>query len=202
MVGNDVIDLDDPETFSGACHARFDARVFTVEERAALAGSGAPARLRWALWAAKEAAYKAAKQRHRSTVFSPARFAVRLTGDTRARVTHGDQCWPVALEIGARHVHAIATARGAAPAKVVAGVERMAAGDGTCPGIAARALAVARIAPLLGLVPSELCVVRDGRIPRLQHAGADLAAALSLSHHGRLIAFACALPSDTVWGMR
>ena len=46
MLGNDIIDLGDPETRPGARHPRFDARVFTREERAALGdrgGSGAAA---------------------------------------------------------------------------------------------------------------------------------------------------------------
>ena len=56
MLGNDVVDLGDPETLRGAQHPRFDARVFTREERAAIADSPAPERLRWSLWPALAAA--------------------------------------------------------------------------------------------------------------------------------------------------
>ena len=62
MIGNDVVDLGDAEVQPGATHPRFDARVFAREEREALRASGAPNRLRWILWAAKEAAYKAARK--------------------------------------------------------------------------------------------------------------------------------------------
>ncbi len=58
MVGNDIVDLGDAETCNGPSHPGFDARVFAPVERRALAASPAPNRLRWSLWAAKEAAYK------------------------------------------------------------------------------------------------------------------------------------------------
>ncbi|MFB3117247.1 MAG: 4'-phosphopantetheinyl transferase superfamily protein, partial [Myxococcota bacterium] len=66
LVGNDVVDLHDPETLQEALHPRFDARVFTSVELEALSVS-APAsasrhELRWTLWAAKESAYKLAKK--------------------------------------------------------------------------------------------------------------------------------------------
>jgi len=78
MLGNDVIDLGDPETLPGALHPRFDARVFTPHERAALANAARPERLRWRLWALKEAAYKCLKKLEPQTGFSPQRFAVQL----------------------------------------------------------------------------------------------------------------------------
>lgn len=209
MIGNDVIDLGDPETRAGACHARFDARVFADTERALLVASVDPVRCRWTLWAAKEAAYKAARQLDAATTFSPRRFVVELHGTTRAIVRDGARRFAVALESGPRHVHAIATAAsvvvsGAAfgaesqgeprGPHVVARVERLAPGDVGCPGDAVRALTVATLAPLLGIAAHRLSVERAGRVPRLACDGAPLTVGLSLSHHGRSIAFACMLP--------
>src|SRR5882757_8423865 len=128
MVGNDVIDLGDPETWLGGCHARFDARVFAAVELEALAVSALPVRLRWILWAAKEAAYKVAKKEDGGTVFSPSRFVVRLTKDYHAEVAFGVKSYTVALEVGERYVHAIAADVVQAPGTVVAGVERIAIG--------------------------------------------------------------------------
>ena len=42
MVGDDVVDLADPEARADALHPRFDARVFAPAERAALAASADP----------------------------------------------------------------------------------------------------------------------------------------------------------------
>ena len=86
MVGNDVVDLRDPEVQPGACHARFDARVFAAAELEAVRVSPVPQWLRWMLWAAKEAAYKVAKKDDARTVFSPSRFVVSLEDATGGRV--------------------------------------------------------------------------------------------------------------------
>lgn len=200
MIGNDVIDLGDPETAAGACHARFDARVFAPAELAALAASAAPRRLRWTLWAAKEAAYKVARKLDRTIAFAPRRFVVQLLGDGEARVVHGRRRLAVALRTELDCVHAVAHARDLRAharlraAQVVTRVERLAAGSLACPGAAVRALAIATVAPLLGRDPQDLVVARDGRIPRLHDASGALPYDLSLSHHGRFVAFACVLP--------
>ncbi len=52
LVGNDVVDLHDPESSPEALHARFDARVFTTDERVLLSASDSMHELRWTLWAA------------------------------------------------------------------------------------------------------------------------------------------------------
>jgi hypothetical protein len=50
------------------------------------------------------------------------------------------------------------------------------------------------VAPRLGVAADELRIVRQERIPRLQRRGAPLPIELSLSHHGRFVAFAALLP--------
>ena len=79
MVGNDVVDLADAEAAPGACHSRFDTRVFGERERRQLEMADDPQRMRWILWAAKESAYKAARRCEPRVIFSPARAPVRLT---------------------------------------------------------------------------------------------------------------------------
>ena len=77
-VGNDVVDLRDAETRPGATHPRFDLRVFTPAERERLHEALRPVRLRWSLWAAKESAYKAARQLQPDLPFHPREFATRV----------------------------------------------------------------------------------------------------------------------------
>ena len=62
MIGNDVVDLEDPETRPETFRPRFDERVFDPVERRAIAHDPRPHARRWAHWAAKEAAYKLARQ--------------------------------------------------------------------------------------------------------------------------------------------
>jgi phosphopantetheinyl transferase (holo-ACP synthase) len=198
MVGNDVVDLLDPETRPASCHARFDERVFAPGERDALRASAAPGRLRWLLWAAKEAAYKVAKKQDPRTVLSPRAFVVRLTGDGHGVVEHdGVRSFALRVDPGRAYVHAVATAGCAPHATLVAAVERLPAGSTVCPGAAARRLALATIAARLGAAADvgELAIVRDGKVPRLVRASGARFGDLSLSHHGHFVAFACELPA-------
>jgi phosphopantetheinyl transferase (holo-ACP synthase) len=197
MVGNDVVDLLDPDARDGARHPRFDARVFAPQELAAIAASEAPSRLRWLLWAAKEAAYKAARRERPAIVFSPPRFVVSVHGERRAEVRHDAACFDVAFEPGEGFVHAIATGRTRAHGSYfgAAGSLDALTRDGSSSD-AVRALAIASLAPRLGAAPEDLTILRDarrGRVPRLLRFGREIDVPLSLSHHGRFVAFACLL---------
>ena len=95
VLGNDVVDLVDPETRIDGLHTRFEERVFTSGERAALATSRSPHVLRWALWAGTESAYKALKRLEPELVFAPRELEVQLSppavesgGRTAGQVTH------------------------------------------------------------------------------------------------------------------
>jgi phosphopantetheinyl transferase (holo-ACP synthase) len=192
MVGNDVVDLADPDTRAEARHPRFDARVFDAGERALIESSPAPERTRWLLWAAKESAYKAARQGEPRIVFSPARFVVRREDGGRTVVTVGDRQFRVETAADAEHVHAVAR-----PAEDPAGPVYAAVGglaDAGPAGLAVRRLAIDAIARRLGLAPDAVAIGRDGRIPTLWIGGRRSTADLSLSHHGRFVAFACTLP--------
>jgi hypothetical protein len=214
VIGNDVIDLRDPETLPGARHPRFDARVFAAGERSALERSGAPDRLRWILWAAKESAFKVARRRAPDTAFAPTRFVVDLDVSLRGCVRHANREYPVRVAVTGDCVHVVATEAPAAGA-VRAGVAVCAVeGDvgASLPGCAARDLAAAGIAPLLGVERADLRFARRGRAPELQldpgvRRGWDPArwgrvearldrVAVSLSHHGRFVAYACWLPES------
>jgi phosphopantetheinyl transferase (holo-ACP synthase) len=184
MLGNDVVDLADPEAREDALHPRFDARVFGEPERALLEAASERPTLRWALWAAKEAAYKAARRLDPALPFHPLAFVVE--GDL---VRHGARRFRVQVARSAGAVHAVALAAPLAARGALARVCAVPAGSS--PGAAARALARRAAAALLGADPDELEVALEGRLPRLLLRGADCGLTLSLSHHGRLAA--CAL---------
>lgn len=189
MVGNDVVDLGDAEVRSGATHPRFDARVFAPSETAALATSGAPNRLRWLLWAAKEAAYKLGVKQTPELVFSPQRFVVEIDPKLEGHVRHPEGAVRVQLQTDGDALHAVATQD--AGGEVLHGVA--VAGRDDDPSSAVRRFAGARIAQHLGILPTALEFGRRGRVPTVHLAGSDDGFDLSLSHHGRYIAFACDL---------
>ncbi len=227
MLGNDVVDLAAPGTRPGARHSRFDERVFCAAELRALSRSLAPERLRWRLWAAKEACYKAARRRDAAARFSPRRFEVRRADLPRCAVRWGDRDFCVSIEESADFVHAVATegradgcpgacgvgqvaaraacgaARGVeeAAARAACGAARLEASpDPEAPGRAARALALSGVAAHLGVDPCELSIARVDRMPWLHHRGVPARAVLSLSHHGRYAAWAVALAPGSAPG--
>jgi phosphopantetheinyl transferase (holo-ACP synthase) len=191
MVGNDVVDLADPEVCFGPAHPRFDARVFAPLEREALRASGEPNRLRWMLWAAKEAAYKLLKKRDPKLVFSPVRFVAALDGSLRGEVVHEGCTLRVSLRSDADALHAIATDDASDAGRVLSAVG--AASEPFDPSTAARALAVRTLAERLGVPGAAFRFGRRARIPTLEVEALDAPLDLSLSHHGRFVAFAAVL---------
>ncbi len=198
MLGNDVVDLADVETQPEAIHPRFDERVFTSSEHAALAAAQFPRQLRWMLWAAKESAYKASKKVDSRTVFSPKRFVVVLETPERATVEGPNHSFSVLFRNVGDLVHAIAVEKGMSESLVVAAARRLNSEPGRNlePALASRevrVLAVETLSRELGLSRDEIEIVNEGRLPRLRLRG--VAAEVSLSHHGRFVAFA-ASPLD------
>ncbi len=191
MVGNDVVDLADLEVRSGPAHPRFDARVFTAVEREAMRASGDPNRLRWMLWAAKEAAYKLLKKRDSKLAFSPARFVVMLDGLLRGKVVYEERTLCVSLHTDADALHAVATNDARYATRVVSAVG--AASGPSDASTAARSLAVRTLAKRLGLPTTAFRLGLRARIPTLEVAGRATPIDLSLSHHGRFVAFASVL---------
>lgn len=63
-------------------------------------------------------------------------------------------------------------------------------------GPAVRRLAKQAVGKIAGVDPQELEIASEGRLPRVQHKGAELAVDLSLSHHGRFVAVAFTYQMD------
>lgn len=194
-VGNDVVDLADPETRLCGLHPRFAERVFSTAERVALAASGSRQLLHWAFWAGKESAYKALERLAPETVFSPKEFEVALSplpaageaGVAVGWVYHRGRRFDLELHLNGASVHAVAKSADAAGARVLREVDE-AQGDS---GVAVRRLAVRAIGSALGLDPAGLRIVN--RPPLVTHRDCPLGVDVSLSHHGRFVAFACTL---------
>ncbi len=196
MLGNDVVDLQGDIGCPETRHPRFDRRVFDPAEREALGRSGAPERLRWMLWAAKESAYKALRRIDPEVVFAPASFGVTLEASGEGSVRHASRIQPIPIVVQETpsRVHAAASL-GAEP--WLARVGRLLPGERR--GDAARRLAVDTAVQLLDLPAAELRVARRDRMPVLTRAQAALPVVLSLSHHGRYAACAIArLPAASV----
>jgi len=197
MIGNDVVDLRGDATRAGGRHPRFDERVYGEAELRTLAAERDPEPGRWVLWAAKESAYKLGRRADPALVWSPRRFEVHLDAGLRGRVRWpGGEC-EVRVERDDERVHALAARSEAELDAARVRVARLGEvpGDPASPGDAVRSLVVGELARQLGADPAALEVRRRGRIPQLFAGGRPLGWPLSLSHHGRFVAFA-ALPSE------
>lgn len=79
-IGNDVVDLSEPRVACKDEDARFMERVFTPRERRLIRAAAGRARALWALWAAKETAFKIASKRQAGLIFAHAAFEVYPEG--------------------------------------------------------------------------------------------------------------------------
>jgi phosphopantetheinyl transferase (holo-ACP synthase) len=190
MIGNDVVDLSDPEASHDACHWRFDRRVFAPEEFEALSTDHTDVQRRWILWSAKEAAYKAARRVCVGVTFSPAHFVVNLDRSLCGSVKVGTRRWPVQVRIDGDCVHAVVSENESFES-TFSDSRRLTTAELCNPSQGVRQFAITSIAADLGVSTSDLRIEKINRIPQLIVAGEATPVALSLSHHGSYAGFAC-----------
>jgi phosphopantetheinyl transferase (holo-ACP synthase) len=201
MVGNDVVDLLDPESDPSTLSPRFDQRVFTAAEREDIARSKDSRSERWCRWAAKEAVFKLARKLDPRVIFSPVRFEVKLseaasgTNEREGRVIHGGAEHSIRLWCDHDSVHALSASPLTAESPLLHGVLRLPADDPELtspegPGGLLQRLAVREIAGALGISPAALEIRKHRRIPTVYLGGRPADVDLSLSHHGALVAWA------------
>jgi hypothetical protein len=208
-VGNDVVDLKEPENCGKCGDHRFVARVFTAEERTQIAGAGPSDRLLWSFWAAKEAAYKAVSREDPGVCSIPRRYRVLLDGDPLSAAgldAGGSQgclagrvitpVGEVALRIAVTedYVHALVAESAAGLARVVSRVDQAGAAEpGSDPSTFVRRQLLREMARFLECPIEELAIRKEpsgSGAPSAFLRGQPLAAEISLSHDGRFAAFA------------
>ena len=196
MIGNDIVDLGDSESRTEERHPRFDERVFDPSELHALSQAPSVEQMRWILWAAKESAYKAARRHQRETIFSPRRFVVNLDHELRGSVRVGDRYYEVQVDLDGSCIHAV-VAGSVLCEDTIWGTRRLSDERGD-PSQQVREFAIESVARRLEVSDGDVRVTHSGRIPELRIRGRSQPAALSLSHHGAYLGFACRLSADAV----
>lgn len=195
MVGNDIVDLQDPEAQPRSRHPRFDRRVFTDDELRQIEESRCPNRKRWLLWGCKESAFKLVKRRDPTVVFSPRAFEVGVDCSQTARVSHRGESVSLVITRHGDAIHAVATWEQQNHLRIISEVGTTVS-DPSC---AVRRLARHRLARAFCCTPAEIEFTSGpGRIPVLRVGGRESMGFISLSHHGRFVAFACCPPSRNV----
>jgi hypothetical protein len=201
LVGNDVVDLRVAENVSVRERPRFLARVCDDAEQARVRAAAHPVAALWALFAAKEAAYKVVSKLRPHALLAHRRF--RVAADHTTIDADGDHLalW-LDVDLSAGWVHAIASTR-ALP--VLSAIEALAADpslvDTAAQRTGARRTVTRVVAARLEVPERELAIERprvagawDGiGPPRLVRAGRPLGVDISLSPDGRFVAVATAL---------
>jgi hypothetical protein len=225
MVGNDVVDLMDPDADPGTHDARFDTRVFRDAELGAIARSRDCAAMRWSFWAVKEAAYKLCVRKQPAITFSPIRFEVRTEpfvlcrerGRITGSVCHLGRSYAFRVLLRDDWVHAVVTeSANHLEDELVSGARRIASDQEASPALyppafpsaatperlssEVRRFALGELAEAFDTEPAALSLRKHGRVPYLSiddvtgrtGIGPRLLP-LSLSHHGRVVAYAAHL---------
>ena len=113
-----------------------------------------------------------------------------VSGNRFGFVAYEDRRWPVRIQHRESFVHALVV-DDEINSNTIWKARRLTAAELGDPSRSARALAVEAISERMGVSESGLRIQRSGRIPQLIVAGADEISALSLSHHGAYVGFAC-----------
>ena len=195
-VGNDVVDLRAPHNQPDVLHPRFDRRVFDEQEHGLLSAASdveARHRLRWTMWAAKEAALKYLRQVEPGLPFRPRELVVRLVSTASGQVVHRGTELDVTLDVTPARVHAVVTGpwgAGDAPgAGARTGVARTSRRTNASAEV--RRLAAQEIGRLLRIRAATIEIDGTARsAPRACRDGQVLPVELSLSHDGSWLASA------------
>ena len=199
-VGNDVVDLKHPENKGKSRDDRFLGRVFTAEERDRIARAARPETLLWALWAAKEAAFKVVSRDDPAACSTPRKYAIILDPlELSATCLAGRAITPrgeLALRITVTddYVHALSAATESDLDTVFQRVDRIDVGED--PEEASdfvRRRLLGEIARCLDCPLEELSVGKEPLgpgAPFVLRQEQPLAVEISLSHDGRFAAFA------------
>ncbi len=199
-VGNDVVDLKHPENQGKSKDDRFLGRVFTAEERDRIAGAARPDTLLWALWAAKEAAFKVVARDDPSVASTPRKYDIRIDPSTvpeecltgRVITPRGEAALRIAVTD--EYVHALSAAKASDLDDIFQRVDRVdVVEDPAKVSVFVRRQLLSEIAHCLDCPLGELSIGKEplgSGAPFVLRRGQPLAVDISLSHDGRFTAFA------------
>jgi hypothetical protein len=195
FVGNDVVDLTDPENRGKSRDRRFVNRVFTPAEQRMISAADEADRVLWSLWAAKESAYKAISKMASSVCSIPRSYEVKLgcaDGDTALRGIVETPAGVVHIRVfsGGGYVHGLATTGSDDDLDaVLSDVRRWEDANGD-ESARARTEGITFLSRYLGLPEDDIGIVSSSSIPRVTIRGLHTQLDTSLSHDGHYTACA------------
>ena len=178
-LGNDIVDL----LFTAEHNLRFVDRIVSPLEKSLFPQLTLSDPMLWKLWAGKEAAYKAIKQKidipfhHREFLVNASMTSISYHNQTLllSVIQTGDFIFAVASDFPAEQIHSRFST-----------FDQEATPDQQSQK--ARAMLLELAAESLQLPEAELSLQSDARIPRICYQGQRLNVPISLTHHGRGVA--------------
>lgn len=109
-IGNDIVDLNDPQAKSKENNLAFLSRIFSSAEQRLISESSAPHVMLWTLWSIKEASFKAAQKLLSNIRFIPKKFSCEIIEAKSARwlCYYNSACFNVHVTTTSDYVHAVA----------------------------------------------------------------------------------------------
>ena len=205
-VGNDIVDLKTPEAIGKSTDTRFIKRVLTPCEQQMLHHSEHPDTLVWALWAAKETAFKTISKSYPNISSAPGRYPVILDSKKSSHCSKGEVMTPngsvaIRIDFHEDYIHCIGIFSLADNLdSVVSGIGEIDTNTlaGQMDSIsekessAVRRLAKKGIASYLQLNEQDIQIIRRKKVhpPTVLAKGKIKNMEISLSHDGRFAAYA------------
>jgi hypothetical protein len=200
LVGNDVVDLAESENIGKSGDQRFCKRVFNSSELSLIADSARPDPILWAIWAAKEAAYKAISRSNPDVCSIPKKYPVIIERSTipegaaplQGKVVTPLGELPVLIFMGAEMIHVIAAETAEALQRIIFRVDQIDPNN-TDPSRFVKKALLRQISCYISCSVGELSIVKEKRRPWppcIIFRGRRLSVETSLSHDGRFVAFA------------
>jgi phosphopantetheinyl transferase (holo-ACP synthase) len=207
-VGNDVVDLKTPEARNKSLDVRFIQKTLNHDEQRVVFLSENPDSILWAIWAAKETAYKAVSKSIPDITSAPRYYPVALVCGNREAEAFGavytpGGVVPVKIFFHSDYVHCIGgTGCSRNLEEILFGLGEIGSDEehfsyslAEQESLAARKLIKNRIASCLGRNPDDIHVVyendhRDQGPPKVSFKGQKDPIDISLSHDGRFAAYA------------
>ena len=210
-IGNDIVNLTDPDNRRRSADVRFLNRVFTAHEQELIARCRFPDLAVWSMWAAKEAAYKVASKTHGEISSSPRRYEIFPTFNDPAAPAFfrsgqvSTPSAPVFFQVvsGYDFVHCLCAASLADFSVIRSGIARLEdqgsrKDNQALESQSARRIATEAMASVLQLPLEGVEIRRPGGLtaahpPLVFYEGRQLPVDLSLSHDWPWVAYAFAI---------
>ncbi len=197
LIGNDIVDLKDIDSYPPSENERFLSRVFTDAEQEYIKNSANPKRTLWMCWAVKESAYKAWKRAYPRIVFSP--VSLKIDFEKRKILHHhyGRLHYKTEEKAGdfvAVYVYKPRTEKTAKIYHWIGEVSKLAKDHSYNSSIAARILVAEKLSSIYSVSPESIEVTKS-LPPEVINKKDGWKSPVSLSHHGRYVSAFVMIPT-------